>query len=471
MRRPGVTAEAIESLIERRLLRRDERDGPPRLELTHDVLVEPTRRSRDVRKVREAEEERLAAARATEVEARKAADEALERERQELLLQVERVKVEQAASEVKHQTEKRRRVQYALAVVAALALSAGVWAYREYEKGTRGKRANANLMVTQQERDGRDDIALAYLGHAATLDPDNVQARGRLVDSLLHRTWPVLLAVRRQEGPVRWAQFIGDGTQILTVAEDKVVRLWSVESSSAAPVRTLGAPVAPAALARVDVSGRFALAATAEGGIEVWETATGRTLREIGPATLKKADGAEDVDGFRAAAFDRSATRIATATRAGVVRLWSVSSSDYTAAWTNAEAPDVDPNVAGVLQFNEDGSRLLTWSASQSGSGLARILDASTGQELATFSDIGLVGAQFSKNGAYLVTASIDKARLWKLPQGAPTRARRRAPTRAAPLVPVAVLNHDLRCTLLSSIPPATRLSRHPRTEPRASGT
>ena len=62
---------------------------------------------------------------------------------------------------------------------------------------------------------------------------------------------------------------------------------------------------------------------------------------------------------------------------------------------------------------------------------------------MATFSDIGLLGAQFSPNGAYLVTASIDKARLWKLPQGAPTRARRRTPTRAAPLVPVAVLNHD----------------------------
>jgi hypothetical protein len=63
--RPGVTADAIDALIHRRLLRVDERQHTHRVELTHDVLTRVVRESRDNRRAREAEE----AARAREREA------------------------------------------------------------------------------------------------------------------------------------------------------------------------------------------------------------------------------------------------------------------------------------------------------------------------------------------------------------------------------------------------------------------
>ena len=58
----GVTAEAIAALIERRLLRIDERQGKAqaRLELTHDVLTRVVADSREQRHEREAKEEMLA---------------------------------------------------------------------------------------------------------------------------------------------------------------------------------------------------------------------------------------------------------------------------------------------------------------------------------------------------------------------------------------------------------------------------
>jgi len=52
---PGVTAEELELLIARRLLRAEERQGRRRLELTHDVLAKVVRDSRDSRRAREAE--------------------------------------------------------------------------------------------------------------------------------------------------------------------------------------------------------------------------------------------------------------------------------------------------------------------------------------------------------------------------------------------------------------------------------
>ena len=48
-----VSAEELEVLVERRLLRLDRRGGTARLEITHDILVGPCRRSRDLRYLEE----------------------------------------------------------------------------------------------------------------------------------------------------------------------------------------------------------------------------------------------------------------------------------------------------------------------------------------------------------------------------------------------------------------------------------
>lgn len=53
LRLPGVTREAIDTLIARRLVRLDERAGVLRVELTHDVLTRVAKDSRDQRKERE----------------------------------------------------------------------------------------------------------------------------------------------------------------------------------------------------------------------------------------------------------------------------------------------------------------------------------------------------------------------------------------------------------------------------------
>jgi WD40 repeat protein len=53
---PGVTRDAIDTLVERRLVRREDRGGSQRLELTHDLLTGVVRERRDQRRAREKEE-------------------------------------------------------------------------------------------------------------------------------------------------------------------------------------------------------------------------------------------------------------------------------------------------------------------------------------------------------------------------------------------------------------------------------
>jgi hypothetical protein len=51
----GVAADALDELVHRRLLRTEERLGIPRVEIIHDVLTDIIRKSRDTRRLREAE--------------------------------------------------------------------------------------------------------------------------------------------------------------------------------------------------------------------------------------------------------------------------------------------------------------------------------------------------------------------------------------------------------------------------------
>ena len=53
---PGVSRDAIDRLVERRLVRQEDRGGTQRLELTHDLLAGVVRASRDKRRVEEAGE-------------------------------------------------------------------------------------------------------------------------------------------------------------------------------------------------------------------------------------------------------------------------------------------------------------------------------------------------------------------------------------------------------------------------------
>ncbi len=138
---PGVTADSIDRLVERRLLRREDRGGVQRVELTHDLLTGVVRASRDRRHL----QERADAARAALLE---------QQERERRLLQEERKEAERAE-------EKRdlKRTRAALASVIVLALIAGAGLIAALLSYSKLQKANEGAQAAKQEAEHQAQVA------------------------------------------------------------------------------------------------------------------------------------------------------------------------------------------------------------------------------------------------------------------------------------------------------------------------
>jgi WD40 repeat protein len=395
LRKPGVTATAIEELINRRLLRRDERDGPARLELTHDVLIDPVRRSRDARRAREQEAQRLTAAR-----------EEAERERQ--------------ATEQTFERQRRQRLRIFASILlvlvfAAMALAASaVWAQREATKQSelRAKVASALTAPSLLSSDNsHSEMALAYIAFAARSDPGNQSARLRLIDWLLHRWWALPLAVMKHSTGVRWAEFDRTGASVLTVSEEGRVTVWPGAPPGSAGRQLSG----DASFARFTPSGQV-LIVTKANTAELWDSTSGRRI-----AAFQAPDA-----GITAAAASPDAAFLAIGDGSGHLHVWRASAPDQPPT-TNAAAAE----AIAIVQFSHNSRRLLTTSA-----GNASVWDvpsftvATVATQLAAF-----LSADFSPDSEHLVlTDEEGKGRLWRFDEAVSGgRGKRRGPAAFAP--------------------------------------
>jgi hypothetical protein len=140
----GVSRQAIDALVERRLVRREDRGGAQRLELTHDLLAGVVRASRDSRREREAAEKERAALLRAQEEERQALLRAKEEERLKLEKDQERERSERSKRELK-------LFRIAAVVFGALMLVAigmASWAFRaQHQANEDRKTADA---ATQQ---------------------------------------------------------------------------------------------------------------------------------------------------------------------------------------------------------------------------------------------------------------------------------------------------------------------------------
>ncbi|MEO8373082.1 MAG: hypothetical protein ABI806_28105 [Candidatus Solibacter sp.] len=170
---PGVTREAIDKLVQGRLLRAEERAGVERMELTHDLLTGVVRASRDRRHLLEkAEEERRAVARAQE-EAQH------ERERQDLRRSRRQVTIVSVVS--------------AIAVISAL-LAVGGFVKAERESMTardaerQARQAGARaLNAAAEAQKSRDQIVKSLEIRGAALSGDQ-ERLDKLMAGLDHDT-------------------------------------------------------------------------------------------------------------------------------------------------------------------------------------------------------------------------------------------------------------------------------------------
>lgn len=412
---PGVTSADIDRLIELRLLRRDETGtrGHTRIELTHDVLTEPIRASRDRRRVREQEERKLAALRAVELEARKRADE-----------------------------ERRRRFTVLLGIASGVAmLLALVAVYQRGQAEQQRAEARRALAAADVERVLLGDPEpLPYLARAVANDPANDLPRAVLFAQLSSAMIPV--AAMRPAETSRKAIFVGAGRDVATLGENGGLHFWAWEgdryaAESAPPVFPVRAPIVQLQLGPDGTSA----AMVTENGVHF--SSLGSPLELLPPGELISAmqfsrDGSRllaladarlhawdapngsrlalRIDGFQnvvAAGFGDDGTILAV-TAGPRMRVWNAATG---AAVSPEEAPltyeNVVPGVFAVsghvLALVSRGNRVRLW-------------DVTTGQPLgATMRhDRPVTHCAFSPDGSRLLTASDEAVRLWDAATGDP---------------------------------------------------
>lgn len=253
----GVTRPLIDTLVSRRLLRIEDRIGSQRVELTHDVLADVVRASRDTR------QQRLALERAE---------------------RLRRVEVENAARQAR-----RQRLAIAGLVVAVLALSIGaVLGFRAQRRAVQQSGHTDLVLGSRLLDEGKVSEGLAYLVRAARKDPLNELIAPRLLSTLSARSYlfpvgsPLPLPV-----PAVAATYSADGRWIFVQGDDDRVRIIDATTWRLAQQPEFGQKVRRGGLTLADRNSDVFAVLLADNTIVVGDTATGKARgRPIKPPKL-----------------------------------------------------------------------------------------------------------------------------------------------------------------------------------------
>jgi WD40 repeat protein len=446
---PGISRESLDRLVERRLVRREDRGGAQRIELTHDLLAGVVRVSRDSRHQKEqAERERLALA------------EAQEQQRQALVT---------AQEEERRQRDKRdlKRFRVAAGVFLLLtvaAVAAAVWAFRAQREADRLRAAaeqsadtarglqkqaedNADLaarktiearnnltLANENEQKAREESAeaqrqreiasvalgrswihetsnladagrileaAAYAAQALRTDPQSTAARAWIASLLLRNDWWVVQAVLPQQGQPTVVEFAPDGKRLVTATNRGAGQMWDVATG-----KPVGAPLRhkySIEAAAFSPDGRRVVTASDDNTAQVWDADTGRA---VGP----RLQHTDDVD---SAQFSPDGRRVVTASEDKTAQIWDVESG------RRLGPPMTHQYDVYFASFSPDGRRVLTATEDNK----AQLWDAESGMPagMAMPHKDGVLFAAFSPDGARIVTASSDfTAQLWEGETGKP---------------------------------------------------
>ena len=424
----AISAGDIDALITSRLLRREDvgTKGRSRLELTHDVLANAVRVSRDHRRMREQQERETVARQAAEARAREEVERAREAAEMARVSREEQRAREDAERIAALERRGRRRQLVWSSVILVLVATLGAYAWN---KAAETRRA---LSAAHLDRVARGEPrALAYLARAVRDDPTSVAARALLISYLSRQVLQTSRLVH--DRPLRHAALDAAGVRVLTRDESGVVRLWDARNGQ--PIEgALGQTRFTTAAFSPD--GSRMITVSDQGLAEVRDAATGAVrgepLTQDGPTTT--------------AAFDRTGTRVVTVSgqRIGIRNLESgthrtidaqqeIASAvfDPTSTYVLSISAQADANIwlvqsgerlahlgaVAFAMFTADGSRVVAALDKT-----AQIIDARTGSRVgpAMNANDPIVVVDVDPAGERVLTASGGTVQFWNASTGEP---------------------------------------------------
>ncbi len=450
----NLTDDEIECLVDRRLLRREDRLGTPHIELTHDVLTRVVMRSRNLRQQQE------------EMEARQQ-QEKLRLKRQETE-QIENLRTRRMRNAV-------RGFWAVIAVTTALAVMAvGLFRSRsEVQKAE--KLAVKALGFAERERNLADARALALNGiNAGKHDPElalllSIEAAIKAfpvvnstgtalpeIEMALRTATRESLIRKRFQGhtsKVYSVDFDHEGRRLLTGAwkPDATARVWDVESGRGIARLDLGGMAdgkTTISCARFSQDGKRIVTATYrdDGSVYIWDAESlrgppGDTPRVITEplVTFKGHQGP-----VTSAAFRPDGKLVATGGQDHMIRLWDPETGKEVAAALGSGQVRHTKRVRSVV-FSADGSQLLSagddgvailWDIAAALQGKPSELESAPGistpalppevaRVFVASTDESLHHADLSPSGRFVATAGNDYfVRIWDAKTGDQIAAR-----------------------------------------------
>ncbi|PCE24299.1 WD40 repeat domain-containing protein [Burkholderia ubonensis] len=408
--RPGVSAQGLEQLVRRRLLRIDERRDVRRIELTHDVLTRVVKDSRDNRRASEAEQ----AAHAREQAA--LAQQRVNR-RNSFFVLVGALSaaalIVVAAVSVRQSYALRTRTQH-----DALIASADKLENRQYDTALLLHLEALRMSNTRPDamafipRFLRQPAISAYLhGHRKPVFSVAFSEDGKTLASGSY-DGSVMLWDVEQHKPI--ANMTGHGEEVYGVAfrpharqvasanEDGTVTLWDVDSrKSVAVFRGHQGTVTSVAFSP---DGKLLASGGADRTIMIWSVESGRPV-----ATL---DGHTDM--VTGVTFSPDGTRVASSSWDGTVAIWALSD--------NTRQRSLPVHIGKVLSvaFSPDGKYLALSGAN--GSVVVLNTDSYAGVRFFVGHTAAVHAVSFSPDGRRIVSAGADRSLIvWDILTGAPT--------------------------------------------------
>ncbi len=408
----GLDADEIETLVARRLLRKEDRLGIPHIELTHDVLTRVVTRSRGLRQQRE------------EAEAARLEEAALKEER--------RRKKEQEELE-KQRARRIRNTMRAFAVVVGLTTVLAVISVvlllsrRAVEKARQA--ANARALALNAIDVLQQDPELALLlsiesAYAAFPDEKIAEDAPTEIEMALHTAIRESLVRRRYEGhtgEVYSVDFDRDGRRLLTSAAspDGAARLWDANSSQ--PIAILdpaGNETVSSARFSPDGSRVVTSSYRRDGAVMIWNV---ESLHQSADPPPRLNAPVVTFTGHQSrtttAAFSPDGKIVASGGYDRLVRLWDPETGMEIAAPLGSGADHHRQRIRSVA-FNAEGTELL----STSDDGSAILWDLKRGSALRTFaasSTETLHDGDLSPSGTLVALAGNDRqVRVWDAATG-----------------------------------------------------